>query len=348
MIVINGRFLSKPITGCERFAIELCRKLKLILGDNLHIIAPSNSIHQEICDGLDVKFIGKLKGLLWEQIELPLYLYKNKNPLLLNLVNTAPVFYSNKISTLHDIAYKRFPESFDWKFRLIYDLLIPLILKMSKHIFTVSEFSKQEIANFYHLNLDKISVIYNAVNSDFSPKMKNLSQNYLLAVSSISYRKNFHSLIKAFNKLQDKEIYLYIVGAANSSFANINLKQDLENQNIIFKGRVNDDELIELYSNAVAFVYPSLYEGFGIPPLEAQACGCPVACSNVASLPEVGRDSVLYFDPYNVDDITEKLEKLVSDNNLQSTLREKGYENIQRFSWEKSAYKVVEIINRLK
>lgn len=348
MIFINGRFLSKPITGCERFSIEICRKLKYFLGDKLKIVAPNNVIHQNLVEELDVEIIGHNKGILWEQIDLPLFLLKNNKPLLINLVNTAPIFYKNKVSTLHDIAYKRFPESFDWKFRLIYDLLIPLILKGSKHIFTVSEFSKKEISDFYRIDLENISVIYNAVNSDFSPKIKRLPHNYILAVSSISYRKNFHSLIKAFNLLKNKDVYLYIVGAANSSFADVDLQKDLDNPNIIFKGRVNDDELIALYSNAIAFVYPSLYEGFGIPPLEAQSCGCPVACSDVASLPEVGADSVLYFDPYSIEDITKKLEMLIADDNLQSELREKGYKNIRRFSWERSAEKLLQIVNNLK
>ena len=141
-----------------------------------------------------------------------------------------------------------------------------------------------------------------------------------------------------------------MVGSINKNFASIELLGEIEkNTNIVFKGRVDDNELIELYSNAICFVYPSFYEGFGIPPLEAQACGCPVVCSNVASLPEVGGvDSVVYCDPYDVNDIREKIELVLNDKNLQNDLKIKGFENIKRFSWEESARKIIEVIERLK
>ncbi|MEA1891765.1 MAG: glycosyltransferase family 1 protein, partial [Campylobacterota bacterium] len=189
-----------------------------------------------------------------------------------------------------------------------------------------------------------------AVNEIFEPKKIKIDERYILAVSSLNYQKNFHSLVKAFNLLGDNDIKLYLVGGINKNFASTELLSEIEqNKNIIFKGRVDDDELIKLYSNATCFVYPSLYEGFGIPPLEAQACGCPVVCSNVASLPEVGGvDSVVYCDPYSVEDIKEKIKLVLSDKKLQDDLRIKGFENIKRFSWEESAKKIVEVIERLR
>ncbi len=350
MLTINPRFLTQNITGVQRFAIEISKQLKKQLGDKVQFISPKNIIHHELAKELDVKVIGFKTGHLWEQIDLPKYLKKNSSPLLLNLANTAPLFYRNKIVTVHDIAYERFPQTFDWKFRLFYRLLIPNIIKTSKHALTVSEFSKNEIHNLYGTNLENISVVYNAVNEIFKPKKIETNPKYILAVSSLNYQKNFHFLVKAFNQLDDKSTKLYLVGSINKNFTSIELLSEIEkNTNIVFKGRVDDNELIELYSNAICFVYPSLYEGFGIPPLEAQACGCPVVCSNVASLPEVGGvDSVVYCNPYSVDDIKEKIELVLNDEDLQNELRIKGFENIKRFSWEESARKIIEVIERLK
>lgn len=344
MLIINARFLTQNITGVQRFAIEISKQLKKLHENDIEFVSPKNIIHKDLAKILEVKIIGNRSGHIWEQIDLPKYLTQNNNPLLLNLANTAPFFYKNKIVTIHDVAYLRFPKNFDWKFRLFYKLLIPNIMKSSKHIFTVSEFSKKEIIELYRTKKEDMSVIYNAVNGIFKTIKKEYNDNYILAVSSLTYQKNFHSLIKAFNLLQDKSIKLYLVGSINKNFADLELIKDIENnKNIVFKGRVDDYELIKLYSNAQCFVYPSLYEGFGIPPLEAQSCGTPVICSNVASLPEVGgENSVLYINPYDVNDIKEKIEILINNNDIQKELIKKGFENIKRFSWEKSANKIIE------
>ena len=349
MLIINSRFLTQDITGVQRFAIEISKQLKNFLGKKVQFVSPKNVVHSELAEELDVKIVGKKTGHLWEQIDLPKYLQQNGTSLLLNLANTAPLFYKNKIVTVHDIAYERFPQTFDWKFRLYYKLLMPNIIKTSKYTLTVSEFSKNEIHQFYGTSLNNIDVVYNAVNEIFEPKKIKINERYILAVSSLNYQKNFHSLVKAFNLLYDNNIKLYLVGGINKNFAPTELLSEIKkNKNIVFKGRVSDEKLVELYSNAVCFVYPSLYEGFGIPPLEAQACGCPVIVSNVVSLPEVCGDSALYCNPYDVKDIQNKIETLINDEGLQEKLRKKGFENVKRFSWKKSAKKIIKIIEDLK
>jgi glycosyltransferase involved in cell wall biosynthesis len=350
MLIVNARFLTQELTGVQRFAIEISKQLKAIYGNNIQFITPHNILHIDLANTLNAKKVGTKSGHLWEQIDLPSYLKEQGSPLLLNLANTAPLFYVNKIVTVHDVAFLRFPKNFDWKFRLFYQLLIPKIIKNSKHVFTVSQFSKSEIVEFYGTKQDKISVIYNATSDIFKEIEHCFYDKYILAVSSLNHQKNFHSLIKAFNGLEDKTIKLYLAGRINKNFADIELLHDIEsNENIIFQGHVDDETLVKLYSNATCFVYPSLYEGFGIPPLEAQSCGTPVICSNVASLPEVGgEDSVLYVDPYDVDDIKDKIEELISNQTLQDELRVKGFENIKRFSWGKSADKIKEMIGGLE
>lgn len=345
MIVVNARFLTQPISGVQRYAIEICKELKKHFND-IVFISPKCILHEDVAKELNVITFGRLNGHLWEQVELPYYLKKNKNPLLICLANTAPILYKNKITVLHDIAFERFPRNFSWKFRYTYRFLIPRIVRSSIVMLTVSEFSRDEISDVYGVSKEKVRVVYCAVASKFVPKKNNIvKESYLLAVSSLNYQKNFHSLIQAFNKLENKTIKLYLVGAINKNFANPQLVKDIEsNERIVFLGRINDDELISLYSNAECFIYPSLYEGFGIPPLEAQSCGCPCVISNAASLPEVGGDSVIYCNPYSVEDISVQIEKVINSTDLQEKLVLLGFDNVKRFSWKESSKQVVDII----
>ncbi|TFZ75496.1 glycosyltransferase family 4 protein, partial [Serratia marcescens] len=196
-----------------------------------------------------------------------------------------------------------------------------------------------------------IYVIYNAVSEQFKPAapVSDTERPYLLAVSSPNYHKNFHGLIAAFSKMANsQDVTLKIIGAANKNFADVGFstKEGAANDNIQFLGRVSDQQLVELYSHARAFVFPSLYEGFGIPPLEAQACGCAVVSSNRASLPEVLLQSALYFEPENIPEMQQALERIIQDEALRQTLIAEGFENVKRFDWMRSAAALSEIMTR--
>lgn len=349
MLFVNARFLTQHITGVQRYAIEISKQLKFKLRDGVVFLSPKNIIHNEIARELGARTIGENSGHIWEQLDLPVYIKREGGSLLLNLANTAPVFYKNKICVVHDIAYERFPQTFNWKFRLFYKFLIPKILKNSRKIMTVSKFSRNEISQLYGIQSDRIDIVYNSVNATFKNIRTENKEKYILAVSSLHYQKNFHSLIEALDGLGDENIKLFLVGEINKNFTNLNLLEKIKNNtNIIFTGRINDKELARLYSSAVCFVFPSFYEGFGIPPLEAQSCGCPVVCSNAASLPEIYGDSVVYFNPHDVEDMRNKIQTVLSDENLQNELRIKGFENIKRFSWERSAQQIIEIMESLR
>ncbi len=348
MIVVNARFLTQPITGVQRYGIEISLALKKKHKDII-FIAPKNIIHRDIALKLDAISFGDLSGHAWEQYELPKYLKKISSPLLVNLANTAPIFYKNKISTIHDIAFEKFPHNFSWKFRKSYQFLVPKIISSSKRVFTVSEFSKSEICSLYKTNASKIHVIPNASSSIFTKgSHRESTAKYILAVSSLTQQKNFTGLIDAFNILQDQRHELLLVGSINRNFATQTLIDKIDsNPRIKFSGRVSDKTLVDLYRNAAAFIHPSFYEGFGIPPLEAQACGCPVICSNIASLSEVCGSSALYFDPYNSSDIADKIDNVLADADLSKKLILSGFENIKRFSWESSANKILASIKDL-
>lgn len=169
MLIINSRFLTQQITGVQRFAIEISLRLKDMLKDNVLFVAPNNIVQFEIAKQLNVKIIGKHTGHLWEQWDLPKWLKHNGSPLLLNLCNLAPLRYKNKISTIHDVSFVRFPQTYSRKFLLLYQFIIPKIILSSKLILTVSQFSKDEIVDVYKTDDKKIVVVYNAVSSFFKP-----------------------------------------------------------------------------------------------------------------------------------------------------------------------------------
>jgi len=343
MLIVNARFLTQQITGVQRFAIEIAKELKKNYDKQIRFVVPNNILLHDLAHELGAKVIGINKGHLWEQIDLPLYLIANGSPLLLNLANTAPLLYKHKIVTVYDLAFYRHPEWFSRSFATVYNFIIPRILNNARHIFTDSEFIRDEMHTVYGIAKEKIDVIYGAP-ADIFRSFDIAREPFVLAVGSIDPRKNLQPLIELFS--QHSEHRLVIVGQKNKVFASMRLEQ--VGDNIAFAGYVSDEELVELYNRASVFVYPSLYEGFGIPPLEAQACGCPVVCSNVASLPEVFGDSVIYCNPYDINDIREKIDLILSNQNLQNELRAKGFENIKRFSWKESAKKIVEVIERLK
>lgn len=347
LIYLNARFLTQPITGVQRYALEISKQLKKIL-PTIRFVAPKNILHRDEARALGVELVGNRHGHAWEQIDLPLFLRRHGSPLLVNLANTAPLLYRHKITTLHDVAFERFPENFSWKFRMAYRFLTPRTVQGSLKIMTVSEFSKREICEIYKPPAGKVSVIPNAVSTLFHRTAPESTDRYLLAVSSINRQKNFHGLIDAFGLLTQNTHKLYIVGALNRNFADPNLLRKIEaDTRIKMLGRVSDDKLVALYSGAAAFVYPSFYEGFGLPPLEAQACGCPVIASNTASLPEVCQDSVLYCSPHDPQDIAEKIQRLISFPKLAEELKEKGIANTARYSWESSALKLTQVLREL-
>lgn len=348
MIYVNARFLTQELTGVQRFAEQLSLSLANIRND-LVFVSPDNIVRKSVADKLNVKILGKRQGHLWEQIELPSFLKRNAKPLLLNLCSTAPVFYKNQIVTHHDVTYKRYPESFSKKFNFLYGVIIPLMLKNSHRLLTVSEFSKEEIVDVYKIKKDKISIVYNAVDASFDSLNKDGGEDkYLLAVSSPNFHKNFHGMIEAFLKLKNTDCRLKVIGKTATSFATQDYSQLIkESENIEFLGRVDDAELIRLYQGALAFVFPSFYEGFGIPPLEAQACGCPVISSSTASMPEVLGNSVIYFSPEDTDMMAECMRRIITDEALRAELINAGMENVKRFSWDVSAMRVSSILDEL-
>lgn len=355
MLVINSRFLTQELTGVQRFAIELSLQLKQAMGDNVVFLTPHNVIHTDIAKQLSARITGTHTGHLWEQADLPRQLKKMGNPLLLCFGNTAPIFYGNKIDTLHDITFVRYPHTFSPKFLYFYRLIIPLIVRTSKHLFTVSEFSKSEIVAHYHIAPEKISVIYNAVNPIFQPVKdeKLADEKYIIAVSSMKENKNFAVAYQAYKiaRRQIDGLKLYIIGDVRSgNFKGMDgfISELNADEGVRILGRISDDDLIRYYSNARAFLFPSLYEGFGIPVLEAQSCRCPVIAAASSSLPEVLGNSALLCNPNNPQEFADAICRIINDESFGKELVKAGEENLKRFSWGKSASKILHIIQTMK
>jgi glycosyltransferase involved in cell wall biosynthesis len=346
MIIVNARFLTQKVTGVQRFAMALAKIMNEQLHNKLLFVAPHNIIHPELASELKAVIIGRNTGTFWEQFDLRYYLLTHNFPLLISFCNTGLLFYKKQLVTIHDMSYKVNPKWFSRRFCNWYNFLIPNIARHSLQVLTVSNSSKNDLIFYLKIPADKISVIYNSSsfvsNDNFEPKY---AVKYLLTVSSIDARKNLSSLIKAFSNIP-QDTKLYIVGLKDSNFV-FDLNENLLKDNIIVKGYITDDELKKLMINAAAFIYVSFYEGFGLPPIEAMSMGCPVIVSDIPAHKEVCGEAAIYVDPYDVNDIEQKIIYVLTHDTVRKDLIEAGKKNVKRFNWFDSAQKVVHIINEI-
>ena len=238
--------------------------------------------------------------------------------------------------------------------------MINAAIKKSDRIITDSYFSQKEIAKHIStngkvikvihccINGDEIRVLANRINHEEFRQKYNLPQSYFLYVGSIKRHKNLIFALKAFSLLIKKypTQKLVVVGVKQDEFINNKEVNDLR-ASVIVPGYISDDELPAVYANALCLVFPSLYEGFGLPPLEAMSCGCPVIASSFSSIPEVCSDAALYFDPLNIDEIVKRMQQIIQDENIVVQLRENGFKNLKRFTWQKFGQNLKDEIDNL-
>lgn len=351
MFIINGRFLTQKPTGVHRYTFEMCNYLHQI-GADFYVVAPKEINPDYKFDFKLVQF-GDLKTHLWEQISLPRYLRKNGSPLLVSFSGCGPLNYKNQIMTIHDVSHERHPEWFSKNYCRYYGYMMPRIGRKAHAVITVSEFSKQEIIETLHLPKEKVHVVLGGapLMPKFSDeeiinyKQDNSKEKYIISVSSMDPRKNFIRLVEAFNRIEDKSIKLYIIGMKFKAFNTPDLEK-LEHENVIMPGYVDNDQLQQLYRDALFSVYPSLYEGFGIPPIEAMTCGCPVIASDIPAVREISGDAALYIDPYSIEDMTDKMNLLVKNEQLRKELIIKGLAKSKEYSFIESAKQAYELIKK--
>ena len=348
MIIVNARFLTQPITGVQRYALEISKRLRAQYDDNeLQFVAPSNILHHKEASFLSARVIGRFTGHIWEQLDLSLSI--KRGDLLINFCNTAPILVKNKIVTIHDLAYHFDDGWYSKKFKIFYGFLIPKIFKTSKCIVTVSNTVKAEMLNhFRNISSNKIIVIPCALASEFSENAKNgiKDKKILLTVGSIDPRKNLANLIKAFDYLNDKTVILKVVGGGAKSFKE-NQENLIQNKQIHFLGRISDDELKHLYKKAYAFIFPSFYEGFGIPPLEAFHFNCILLGSDIPVFKEIYQNNMIYFDPKSPKSIAKKIDFVFEMTNQSESLLKGKEKVLSKYSFDVSSNKWVDLIQEV-
>ena len=247
------------------------------------------------------------------------------------------------VLTVHDISFAVHPEWFRPGEALFYTALIRAAAKKARKVITVSEFCRTEIAEKWDLPADKIETTYEAARSLFKPgKKKRSGLPTLLFVSAIHPRKNLNRLIRVWERLRGDrfpDLRLKVIGPAGWSAGSDlrSLKAAVARGGAEWLGTQTDEQLKEAYQTSTMLVYPSLYEGFGLPPLEAMACGCPVACSKTASLPEICGEAAEYFDPTSEEEISAKLAYLLGSEERREQLSRAGFAKAAEYSWEKMA-----------
>ncbi|HUQ85028.1 MAG TPA: glycosyltransferase family 1 protein [Candidatus Limnocylindrales bacterium] len=302
-------------------------------------------------------------GRMWTQGRLPLdlYLHRPRPEVFFSPSHYGPRFSPvPSIISVMDLSFLYFPELFNKHDLIQLKNWTSYSVKKAKKIITISNSSKNDIIKEYGVAPERVSVTYPGIRkfTSLKPHVYGMTQlktkyklegKYILFVGTIQPRKNIGKLIEAFSKLSEKNLDLVIVGKKGWLYEEI-LKKPLElgiEERVRFLHNVDNDELPILYKNAVCMVLPSLYEGFGLPVLEAMKNECPVVASNVSSLPEAGGDACLYIDPENVDDITDKMTKLIDDEKLRKELIEKGKKQVAKFSWEKTAKETLNVLEEI-
>lgn len=346
-VVVNCRFLERPVTGVERYAREITRALAGLRSD-LVLVAPTRSAAAgtTLVD-LPVRGVGSLSGHSWEQVSLPRFLRSAGEPLLLSLANTGPIAYANQVAVVHDVLHRRHPEAHSGAFRLWYRFLTPHLVTRARAVATVSEFSRREIEQSY--GRSDIAVVPGAVGSWVAGERRRPAAlrdaGFYLMVGSRSRHKGMDTAIDAFARYRRSggSAELVVAGGSGRTFST---GGSAAGDGIRDVGRVADAELRWLYAHARALLFPSRYEGFGIPPLEAQSLGTPVIAADIPVLREVLADgSAVRFPPGDPAALAASMAALENDPGLADRLRANGRMNAARYSWQLSATRLSKIID---
>lgn len=343
-------------TGVEHYAKELILHLAEIDSKNTYILylqTKPESWFLQLPQNFQVKVIPF--PIFWTQLRLSLEMLMAAPDVLLVPASTLPLIHPASVYTEHDVAWIYYPEIFTFYMRWFHKVFSWLARTSSKKIIAISEATKKDLVNYYQVDERKIAVVPHGYtkseNSDFelAPEMAaKLPEKYVLFLSTIQPRKNLELLIDAFRDLKQSHPELphrlVVVGKPGWKFEKILKKIDDNKDIVVFLGHVGDNDRWPIFRKADLYINPSLYEGFGMPLLEAFECNCPVVAANNSSLPEVGGDAALYFDPTSKTDMMQTMLKVLTNPQLKEEMINKGRQRLTQFGWDKCARETLAIL----
>lgn len=361
-IGIDARMYGTRCTGIGRYNQELINRLAQIDSENEYVIflrkvdfenfvPPNDQFKKVLADFPHYSFS--------EQFKFPGLIRRQKIDLMHFTHFNAPIFYAQPlVVTIHDLTLSFFPGKKMNRFwyRWVYRIVMSRVVKNAKRIIAISKNTKKDLIKLFKAPEKKVSVVYNGISSDFSSKTQvkradlmsqlNIEKPYFLYTGVWRDHKNVVGLIHAFKKANEKlgnTYQLVITGRPNPIYHEIpdTIKELNLEKDVLLVGMVPEDHLKGLYQNATSYVFPSFYEGFGLPPLEAMQCGVPVVTSDQASIPEVcGEENAVYFNPYDEEDMVNKLYLIATDASLRQRLVDRGKERVKFFDWNKMAIEI--------
>lgn len=350
-------------TGIGTYTYELIDNINKIdsLNDYLIFLPDTNSFDIKLTSNFKLRNINvNAKNNFWDEVNIPNILKDSEVELYHVPQNGVGLPMDKKckfVITLHDIIPYKMPETVSSRYLKIFTEELPRIIPLCDGIITVSNFSKDDIAKAFNFPKDKIFVTYLSAEDIYKPidKLKSkkiiekeygISGDFILYVGGFSPRKNIAGIIKAFEHIRnriDKNLKLVIAGKKGISYQNyISLTEKLNlTSSVIFPGFIALPDMPYLYNSAKLLVYPSLYEGFGLPPLEAMACGTPVIVSNSTSLSEIFSKSAIMVNPYNIDTLGEAIYECLENNILRRQLISRGFNLCKNLTWKNTALSTI-------
>jgi glycosyltransferase involved in cell wall biosynthesis len=346
-IYINGRFLTQSLTGVQRYAWEIVNAIDAQLARSvgvmpeIELLAPSNA-NLPTLSHINVRAVGRSSGHVWDQID---FAWASRNGVALSLASTGPIAHANSIVAIHDAAIYRVPDAFSAQYRTAHKAL-GWFLSRTAHLLTVSEFSREELSRVFAIEAQDIAVAPNGhehlnLDPDFSiiTRLGLTSRPFFLMLGSLTRNKNLGAAGNALKQLPAGSVALVAVGDHRPSvFGHVPLPTSPD---LVAPGRLSDAEIAALMRHATAFVFPSLYEGFGIPPLEAMANDCPVLASTADAVMETCGDAAEYFGAADTARLAQlmghALADRVSGEHWRNSMIARGRQRLSKFTWERSA-----------
>lgn len=354
-IYVNGRFLTQRRSGMQRFAEELlCALDDAMEGSNfkdrVSVLVPKGERRDVALKNIPIRPVGSTGGHIWEQTSL---LRASRSGLLLNFMSSGPLLHRRQMATFHDAAVFVKPEHFSWQYRMAHRSLRPLLARSCRAVATVSKFSAGELSRFLGVPANAFTILSNGCDHILrTPADKSILQRldligsrFIMTVGNQTPNKNLETAIRAFEAVQEPGLKLVIVGAGDSRI--FGQATTTNRSDIIMAGYISDAELRGLYEGAELLIFPSIYEGFGIPPMEAMALGCPVVASNTSAIPEVTGPAAKLVEPYDVAGFASQIQCILRDNELRSSLIAAGHDQASKYNWQKTASDLCALIEEL-